>query len=174
MCQHGALAAVQRQLHANEKMSTYLEDIYIVTTPARVGHVFYLLQDALYRHAHIRLHSRKTHVWTSGGIRPEACDALERVARAVNPRVVVWKGSHVPLPTSKDQVLLDRISHVPDVQSAWLILLHCAGARANCLIHVVSPDQVRGFAESQDSQIVGMSVPHSPDPAQNLVIIRPA
>ena len=175
--QHGALAAVQRQLHANEKMFAYLHDINIVTTPARVGHVHGLLRDALYGHAHIRLHCGKTQVWNSGGIRPEACDALERVARAENPRAVVWKGSDVPpreqgikvLGTPSEcpdfvsahlertiaehQVLLDQISHVPDVHSAWLILRHCAAARANHLIRVVSPDQVRGFAESHDSRL---------------------
>ena len=77
--------AVQRQLHTTEMMFAYLDDIYIVTTPARVGHVRGLLQDALYRHAHIR--------WSSGGIQPEACDALGRVAHADNPRAVARKGS---------------------------------------------------------------------------------
>ena len=175
--QHGALAAVQRQLHEGEKMFAYLDDIYIVTTPARVGDVYCLLLDALYRHAHIRLHCGKTQVRNSGGIRPEACDALERVARAENPRAVVWKGSDLPLreqgikvlgtplghlefvsahlerTSAEHQVLLDRIPHVPDVQAAWLILLHCAGARANYLICVVSPDQVHGFAENHDSRL---------------------
>ena len=30
-------------------------------------------------------------------------------------------------------VLLSRIPLVEDVQSAWALLLHCAGGRANCL-----------------------------------------
>ena len=117
--QHGALAAVQRQLHASEKMFAYLDDIYIVTTPARVGHVYSLLQDALFRHARIRLHSGKTQVWNSGGIRPEACDALERVARAVNPRAVVWKGSDVPSREQGIKVLGTPLGH-PDFVSAHL------------------------------------------------------
>ena len=175
--QHGALAAVQRQLHASEKMFAYLDDIYIVTTPARVGHVYSLLQDALFRHARIRLHSGKTQVWNSGGIRPEACDALERVARAVNPRpwcgrvqmcYLASRGSKssehrwsiltLSLPTSKEPLQNTKFFAGPDpprsdVQSAWLILLHCAGARANYLIRMVSLDQVRGFAESHDSRL---------------------
>ena len=32
---------------------------------------------------------------------------------------------------AKQQVLLDAIPKVPDVQSVWLLLLHCASARAN-------------------------------------------
>ena len=83
--QHAAFEAVQRHLRDNEKMFVYLDDIYILTTPDRVGEVYYLLQDALFLHAHIRLHSGKTQVWNKSGTRPQACDALERVARTVNP-----------------------------------------------------------------------------------------
>ena len=67
----------------------------------------------------------------------------------VNPRAVVWRGSqyrgstfvaaHLQRTTAEHQVLLDRIPHVPDVQSPWLLLLHCASARANHLLWVVSP-----------------------------------
>ena len=49
----------------------------------------------------------------SGGIRPEACDALERVARAVNPRAVVWKGSDVPSREQGIKVLGTPLGH-PD------------------------------------------------------------
>ena len=34
------------------------------------------------------------------------------------------------------QTLLDRIPSLPDVQSAWALLLHCATARANCFIRL--------------------------------------
>ena len=175
--QHAALEAVQRHLRQNEKMFAYLDDIYILTTPDRVGEVYYLLQDALFLHAHIRLHSGKTQVWNKSGTRPQACDALERVARTVNPRAVVWRGSqllaheqgikvlgtpmghpafvaaHLERTTAEHQVLLDRIPHVPDVQSAWLLLLHCASARANYLLRVVSPEQVQEFAGNHDTRL---------------------
>ena len=48
------------------------------------------------------------------------------------------------------QLLQDRIPEVPDLQSAWVLLLHCASARANYLLRVVRPDLVRGFAERHD------------------------
>ena len=47
-------------------------------------------------------------------------------------------------------MILDRIPAVPDVQSAWLILLHCTQARANCLLRVVRPDAARAFAQNHD------------------------
>ena len=37
------------------------------------------------------------------------------------------------------------------MQSAWLILFHCAGARANYLLQVMRPALVRQFAESHDA-----------------------
>ena len=49
----------------------------------------------------------------------------------------------------KQQFLLNAIPTVPDVQSAWLLLLHCASARANNQLRVVRPE-VKSFAESHD------------------------
>ena len=49
--------------------------------------------------------------------------------------------------TRRHQTLLGRVPAVQDVQSAWSLLLHCAGSRANYLLSVVRPDLVRSFAE---------------------------
>ena len=53
-------------------------------------------------------------------------------------------GCRVLLPSEKvrqhQQTLLDRIPSLPDVQSAWALLLHCAAAKANYFIRVVPPD----------------------------------
>ena len=50
----------------------------------------------------------------------------------------------------KHQVLLDAIQTVPDVQSAWLLLLHCASARANYYLRIVRPELVATFARTHD------------------------
>ena len=173
--QHGALEAVQRSLRDDERMLAYLDDIYIVTSPGRVGVVVTSLQEQLYRHARIRLHGGKTQVWNGAGIRPPACDVLEQIARREDPRAVVWKGSEVAVESQgikvlgtplghpafvathlgrieeEHKVLWERIPAVQDVQSAWLILLHCAAARANYLLRVVRPALVRRFAENHDA-----------------------
>ena len=44
-------------------------------------------------------------------------------------------------------VLLERIPSVPDVQSAWALLLHCANARANCALR----DLARHVAQAHDA-----------------------
>ena len=61
--QHPALVATQERLGANEWIFAYLDDIYILSRPERVGAVYAVLQDELLRHAHIRIHGGKTHVW---------------------------------------------------------------------------------------------------------------
>ena len=69
----------------------------------------------------------------------------------------------------KHRVLLDAIPTVPDIQSAWLLLLHCAAARANYHIRVVRPDLVDNFAQSHDQGLwqclcTIMDVPADGDP----------
>ena len=44
-------------------------------------------------------------------------------------------------------VLLDRIPGVPDVQAAWLLLLHCAQARANYMLRMIPPEAVKEHTE---------------------------
>ena len=57
-------------------------------------------------------------------------------------------------PTNKhQQTLLDRIPSIPDVQSAWALLLHCATTRANYFIRVVPPDDSHSFAVSHDNAL---------------------
>ena len=38
----------------------------------------------------------------------------------------------------------------PDVQLSWLLLLHCASARANYMTRVVEPGSARSFCEAHD------------------------
>ena len=51
-------------------------------------------------------------------------------------------------------MLLERTPAFQDVQSAWLILLHCAAARANYLLRVVRPALVKKFEENHDAGVV--------------------
>ena len=88
--QHPALVATQERLGANEWIFAYFDDICILSRPERVGAVYAVLQDELLRHAHIRIHGGKTHVWNVAGIEPRVCDALQRIAEASDPSARVW------------------------------------------------------------------------------------
>ena len=48
-------------------------------------------------------------------------------------------------------VLLSRIPLLRDTQSAWALLLHCAGGRANYLLRVLRPELVRAFAQGHNT-----------------------
>ena len=58
--QHRALVAVQSKLKEDEKLFTFLDDVYVICRPARVQEVFQLLETELYSHACISIHLGKT------------------------------------------------------------------------------------------------------------------
>ena len=73
----------------------------MVTSPDRVGAVYAIVQKELRVHACIEIRGGKTRVWNRAGLRPEACNVLERIARTVDPTAVVWRGSDL---TSRTRV----------------------------------------------------------------------
>ena len=48
--------------------------------------------------------------------------------------------------SEKHQILFQRIPQLSDVQSAWLLLVHCAGTRANNTLRCFDPEAVEAFA----------------------------
>ena len=121
-----------------------------------------------------RVHEGKTHIWNLAGIKPEICDVLQRAAEVAKPGARVWRGSEVPTEEQgikvlgasvghrdfvrkhlerileQHEVLLNGIPRVPDVQSAWLLLLHCASVRANYQLRV---ECVLEFARAHDENM---------------------
>ena len=90
--QHNALSEVQNQLRPEEMLFAFLDDIHVVCRPGRVGVVHTMLENALWGHARIQVHAGKTKVWNRAGVRPEACDFLERRAHLAVERARVWRG----------------------------------------------------------------------------------
>ena len=176
MGQHPALEAVQAQLIQGEFLFAYLDDIYVVNSPKRTGTMYTLLQHALWRVAGICIHQGKTKIWNRVRVKPESCDALERMAHIEDPTSCVWRGSEVPTVrqgmkvlgtpvghmdfvrnhlerTSADhQLLMDRISMLEDLQSSWLLLVHCAAARANYMMRAVELEAAQDSAPSHKSR----------------------
>ena len=200
--QHAALVAVQSQLIAGEKLMAFLDDIYVVTRPERIGAVYVTLQNELLAHSGIRIHGGKTRVWNSGGVRPPACDALERIARAADADENVWRGSQLPFHQQGIKVLgtplghpefvrahldriaiehrtfLERIPSVPDLQSAWSLLLHCAAARATYLLRTLPPEAVARFADAHDAGLWRcmcrlLNIPEDQDAVTKLIATMP-
>ena len=176
--QHRALEAISRELLGSEKLLAYLDDIYVITKPDRVGDVYTAVRQNLWVHACVSINNGKTKVWNAAGHKPAVCEVLDRVAQAEDPHANVWRGSEVaterqgllllgaPLghpdfvaaqlrKTSEEhEQFLARIPSLQDLQAAWLLLLvHCANARANYLLRVVPPDLVAGFAQAHDARL---------------------
>ena len=66
--------------------------------------------------------------------------------------------------------LLNKIPGVPDLQSAWLLLLLCGATRANCWLRVLPPQTTLEFARRHDAAVarcladlLANSVPHTLD-----------
>ena len=74
---------------------------------------------------------------------------LQRIAETYDPTPVVWRAqkrvelgpffvrTSLEMKNIGHQCSLDRISLLEDVQASWLLLVHCAVARANCMTRVV-------------------------------------
>ena len=54
---------------------------------------------------------------------------------------------------AEHEALLEMIPQVPNVQVAWLLILFCAGARANFLLRTVQPELTQEFARHHDEQL---------------------
>ena len=167
----------QHRLQEGEHLFAYLDATFFVSSPLRVGPLYAVLQEALNVHAGIQMNAGKTQIWNRCGERPEVCNVLERVARASNHRAIVWRGSQLPSEMQgikmlgtplghpdfvarhlegvleEQRVFLSRIPLVNDIQSAWLLLLHCANARANYQIRSVTPEGVETYAQAHDDRI---------------------
>ena len=61
---------------------------------------------------------------------------------------------HLMEKLEEHDVLLARIPLIQDLQSAWAVLLHCAGGRANCLLRVVRPELVHEIAEGHNTGLL--------------------
>ena len=144
--QHPALQRVQAQLREGEYLLAFLDDIYMVTLPERACEVHGFVEEALWSVAGIRVHQGKTQMWNQAGVEPPGCHRLQAEAVLSDPTAVVWRGAEelarcrrgmkvlgTPLGHSEyiqaqlemqaieHQTLLDRISLIEDVQSAWSI-----------------------------------------------------
>ena len=80
--QHPALAG-RFNLREGERLFAYLDDLYILCQPERVGDVHGLLQQHLWNHTRISLRAGKTKVWNRNGVEP---NRMCRIATASGTR----------------------------------------------------------------------------------------
>ena len=149
-------------MQGSERLFAFLDNIYTLTTHARVAPVHAIVEEELGRHAHISINEGKTHVWNMGGVEPEVCAELQEVAVVADPNARVWRGagdaqeqgvrvlgvpvshpSYVRVQLSEiqhdHQTLLDRIPSLPDLPHeqitffAWCLLFWQRNSRGEML-----------------------------------------
>ena len=162
--QHQALRSVQFQLRPSEGLLAFHDDIYVVTSPERTCEVHTIWREALWDNSRIQIHVGKTQIWNRAGVAPRNFDKFLRAARLVDAHAKLWFGdlatppelapvntdayvrAHLQDIVDTHQVLLSRILAVPDLQSAWVLLLYCAATRANYFLRVCFPGSAESFA----------------------------
>ena len=77
------------------------------------------LQEELWTHSRIRIHGSKTHVWNQAGLQQDACEALQRVAEALDPTARVRRGSELPSVEQGIKVLGTPIGHQSSLPRIW-------------------------------------------------------
>ena len=173
LAQHPALSEAAAGLQEGEAIFAFLDDNYVVSAPERTDALHSALEDALWRHARIRLNRGKTRVWNAGGEEPAGLARLQPVG--AEP---VWTGAWslpadqqgllvlgAPLGSeafvrrelrrkreTQDQ-LLARLPAVGDLQCAWLLLLFCASPRPNYLLRMLPPGATEAFAREHDAAV---------------------
>ena len=161
LVQHRAMQAVGTFARRRASVCVFRPRLLCVPLP-QSWTIDAVLQEALNVHAGTQINAGKTQIWNRSSARPEGCNVSERVARASNPRTIVWRRSQLPSEMQRlkilgtplghsdfiarhlqgvldeQRVFLSRIPLVSEIQSAWFVLLHCANARANCQIRSVT------------------------------------
>lgn len=168
--QHAALEASAAHLAPGDVLAAYLDDLYIVTQPARARAAFDLVTNNVERLAGVASNLGKTRVYSgAGGCAPPGIAELgPDVWRGDLPpaqRGFIALGSPIGSPefvaeTARDTHLshahlLQEIAALPDLQSAWLLLSFCAAPRAHHLLRTLPPAASATFAAAHDAATWG-------------------
>ena len=163
-----ALDAIQARLEPSDRVVAYLDDVYILTRPDRCRAAYDIAVEELRRHCHIEVNLGKLVMWNrSGDAAPAAVAELDSSNHTVwrsdcvaeECGVVVlgapvgtdaFAAAHGRRACEAEQPFLEQISLLPDAQAAWLLLVYCAGPRANYRLRTTPPHQTVAYAAEHD------------------------
>ena len=162
----GALKRAQERLRPGEVLLAYLDDLYLVTRPERVGAAYLGVTDEVRTSCGIEPNLGKTVCWNRAGIfSPEAELVLGADAwRGGGPpdsqgiRVLgAPLGSHAFCAAfgrdgvAKTEPLTEAVAQLPLQQHAWLLHYFCVVPRANHLLRQVPPSAADAATGAQDA-----------------------
>ena len=137
LAQHPALEEAQRQLHSEDHLFAFLDDLYVVTTKDRAYHAFQTVTQEVANRAGVHTHEGKLRVWSrEGGDCPSGFERLpaEVWAGGAEPEDRGIKVLGTPLGHAafvarltsrrmeKERAFIKQIVQIEDLQTAWLML----------------------------------------------------
>ena len=153
-----ALEQVAAAMLPGEQLSAFLDDVYMLCQPDRVGPLYKLLEEALLRNAGIQPHQGKTKTWNRAGVIPE--DIHEVGGDAWHPEGINVLGTpigsgHFITRKMEERIAKERdlwraIPAVPDLQCSWQLLLQSANPRANHTMRTLPPSQSLAYCQAHD------------------------
>ena len=166
--QADALEHAAEQLHEDDTIFAFLDDVYVVTSRTRAAVAFRTIADCIERYAGVRSNLGKLEAWSpSGGAAPPGLEAISPSA---------WKGDRpgiengikvlgVPIGQpafveaiveermTEERRLLERIPQMPDLQCAWALLLYSAVPRSNHFLRLLPPSIAASYARAHDMEV---------------------
>ena len=163
---HDTLARVKAEMLPGEQLFAYLDDVYVLCKPARVKPLYDKLKQALKEDTGLDLNEGKIRVYNKAGTEPDGVKQLgpdvwvgshDREAKQRGLKVL---GTPVGTPafaaalgekwTERESKLWTLLPQIPDLQTAWLLLLNCAGPRSNYRSRAVPPQENGEYAAAHD------------------------
>ena len=167
--QRAALQRVQQELQEGELLFAFLDDVYVLSQPARIRPIYDLLAHHLHAHARIRLNSGKTRIWNGAGSEPPNIQDLGPDVWVGNPGLPrnsqglvalgapvgtqEYKQQHLQQTLTQHTELLQAIPTLDDLQASWLLLLFCASPRCNYHLRMLAPEETATFAQDHDTAV---------------------
>ena len=163
--QHSGLEAAAGNLHPGERLFSFLDDLYLITTRERARAAIDEVTQTIEHHCGVRSHMGKLRAWCrGGGPAPPGLAALgPDVWTADLPahlNGIMVLGTPLGCPgyvrqrgvarMVEERRLLDRLPGLPDTQCAWLLLLLSGVPRANHLLRIVPPSLIAEYARDRD------------------------
>ena len=139
---HNALKEAKRETLDGEEFFAFLDDVYILSSPARTRCLYNVVGEKLSNMAGIQLHNGKTHaaVWSLRGVKVQGTP--------VGSDEFVKEVSDARL--EEEHKLWNAIPWIPDLQCAWQVLLQCAGPRCHHFIRTMPPSKSMEYAQGHD------------------------
>ena len=187
--QQAALQRAQQELQEGEHLFAFLDDVYVLSQPARIRPIYDLLAHHLHAHARIRLNSGKTRIWNAAGSEPPNIQDLGPDVWVGNPGLPrtsqglvalgapvgtqEYKQQHLQQTLTQHTELLQAIPTLDDLQASWLLLLFCASPRCNYHLRMLVPEETATFAQDHDTAVAAcftQLLDAGPIPATSLAI----